>query len=157
VSGQPPTLNATAPVIVNAGAATPASEEDYGKLKQQFDTVVTSNIGKVAVIATALLVPLLTGACAWLQKELGIKLDPAELATFIASVAAGVVITAYKWISNRGDWERSVVDAYGVYLTGQAATTHQVVVVSAPPSPNGVVAAAAIGAPVATTAGGTHP
>jgi hypothetical protein len=62
------------------------------------------------------------------QKELGIKMDPAALTAFIASMGAGIVITGYKWLSNRGTWERGIVDAYGVYLTGQSATTHQVVV-----------------------------
>ena len=127
----------TASALVNPGPPTPAKSEDYKSLKEQFDSVVTSDIGKLAVALTALAVPLLTGLCAWLQKELGVKLDPAELATFIATMGAGIVITGYKWIANRGDWERSIVDAYGVYLTGQTATTHQVVVVSGATSSNG--------------------
>jgi hypothetical protein len=121
----------SAPVVVGPGRDTPANDADYNKLKQQFESVVTSSVGKAAVAITALAVPVVTAACAWLQKELGIKLDPAALTAFIASMAAGIVITAWKWLTNRGEWERSIVDAYRVYLTGQSATTQQVVVTAA--------------------------
>jgi hypothetical protein len=47
-------------------------------------------------------------------------------------MAGGIVITAYKWLSNHGSWERATVEGYKVYLTGQAATSSQVVV--APPA-----------------------
>ena len=122
----------TAPVVIT-NAATPAVPEDYEKLKKEFDGVATSNIGRWVASGIALAVPVVTAFCAWLQKEIGIDLDPASLTAFITSMAAGIAITGYKWLSNRGDWERLAVEGYQLYLTGQSATgTTTQVVVGAP-------------------------
>jgi hypothetical protein len=76
---------------------------------------------------------VVTAVCAWLQKEIGIDLDPASLTAFITSMAAGIAITGCKWLSNRGDWERLAVEGYQLYLTGQSATgTTTQVVLGAP-------------------------
>jgi hypothetical protein len=124
------------PAVVNTGAQTPATDDDFTALKTQFDKVVTSEVGRLIPVITAVAIPVITAVCAWLQKQLGIKLDPAALTAFIASMGAGIVLTAYKWMSNRGSWERAVLDAYKVYLTGQSVTSNQVVVTSpaAPPA-----------------------
>lgn len=147
----PSTSNPSPAVSTSASAAGPASGDGYEELKKQFTAVVSSGIGRIAVALTVLAVPLLTGLCAWLQKELGIHLDPAELATFIATMGAGIVISGYKWISNRGEWERGIVDAYGAYLTGQAAIGHQVALVASVAAPaNGAQAPAKIDATPST-------
>jgi hypothetical protein len=126
-----PNTEANTSVVVSPGAATPATAEDFTKLKAQFELVVKSEVGKLVPVVTAFAVPMITALCAWGQKELGIKMDPAALTAFIASMGAGIVLTAYKWLSNRGTWERGIIDAYGVYLTGQSATSHQVVITPA--------------------------
>jgi hypothetical protein len=127
-----------APVVIT-NAATPAVPGDYEKLKDEFDSVATSNIGRWVASGIALAVPVVTAFCAWLQKELGIDLDPASLTAFITSMAAGIAITGYKWLSNRGDWERLAVEGYQLYLTGQSAsgTTTQVVVGAPSPKAGG--------------------
>src|ERR1035441_7582562 len=81
----------TAPVVIT-NAATPAVPEDYEKLKKEFDGVATSNIGRWVASGIALAVPVVTAFCAWLQKEIGIDLDPASLTAFITSMAAGIAI-----------------------------------------------------------------
>jgi hypothetical protein len=129
--------SANARVVVAPGASTPATDQDYAALKTQFDDVVTNKLGRWVAALAALSVPLVTAFCAWAQDKIGINLDPAALTAFITSMGAGIAITAYKWLSNRGDWERTAVQGYHVYLTGQAATTNQVVVApgaSAPPA-----------------------
>jgi O-antigen ligase len=131
MSAQQPSNGAPA-VVVAPGASTPATDADYQKLKDQFDKTATNNLGRWVALGTAALVPFVTALCAWLQKKIGIKLDPAALVAFITSMAGGIVITAYKWLSNHGSWERATVEGYKVYLTGQAATSSQVVV--APPA-----------------------
>ena len=110
--------------------STPAKPEDYEKLKGQFNEVVTSTIGRKVAAGIALGLPVITAVCAWAQKEIGINLDPASLTAFIASMAVGISVTGFKWLSNRGDWERGAVEAYQLYLTGQSMTapTSQVVV-----------------------------
>jgi|GEM_PF-2849196 len=125
-------MNTTSAVVTNA--ATPAVPQDYEKLKQEFDSVATSNIGRWVASGIALAVPLVTAFCAWLQKEIGINLDPAALTAFIASMAAGIALAGYKWLANRGNWERLAVEGYQLYLTGQSATgpTTQVVVGTPP-------------------------
>lgn len=116
-----------APLQISTGVNTPATAGDYTALKDQFNGVVESNIGRIVALLAATALPVLTAFCAWLQKKIGIDLKPAELVAFIASVGAGIVIMAYKWLANRGDWERAIIDAYKVYLTGQGATTNQLV------------------------------
>jgi hypothetical protein len=119
-------------VMTSAGATpvTPAKPDDYEKLKEQFNIVVTDTIGRKVAAGTALAVPLVTAFCAWAQKEIGINLDPASLTAFITSMAVGISAAGFKWLSNRGEWERGAVEAYQLYLTGQSALapTSQVVV-----------------------------
>jgi hypothetical protein len=133
VAGNGP-IPATAPL-------TPASSDDYATLKTHFDAAAQSNLGRWVASLTALGIPVVTAFCAWAQKKIGIKLDPAALTAFIASMAVGIAVTGYKWLSNHGSWERAMVDAYRVYLTGQnAPTTHVLVAPAAQrqeaPSPN---------------------
>jgi hypothetical protein len=117
----PPVPGNPGAAVVSAGAQTPATDDDFSALKTQFDKVVNNEVGRLIPVITAVAIPVLTAVCAWLQKQLGIKLDPAALAAFIASMGAGIVLTAYKWMSNRGHWERAVLDAYKVYLTDTPA------------------------------------
>jgi hypothetical protein len=99
----------------------PAAEPaDYEKLKEEFNSVATSSIGRWVAAGIALAVPIATAFCAWLQKEIGINLDPASLTAFITSMTAGITITGFKWLTNRGNWERGAVEGYQVYLAGQA-------------------------------------
>ncbi len=123
-------------VITTASPAPQATPGDYEELKKQFEEVVTSTIGRRVTGLIALGTPVFTAVCAWLQKKVGINLDPAALTAFIASVVAGVSIIGFKWLGNRGSWERTAVEGYHVYLIGHAATapTNQVIVV--PPSPH---------------------
>jgi hypothetical protein len=72
-------------------------------------------------ILTPLLLPLATAFAYGVQKWCGINLDPAELTGYLTAVASGVGITAFKWVSNRGEWERSVVEVAQWYRLGQQA------------------------------------
>jgi hypothetical protein len=129
-----------APIVITPRAQTPAEPEDYKKLKEEFEKVATSKIGRWVSAGIALMVPVLTALCAWLQKKIGINLDPAALTAFITSMAAGIAITGFKWLSNRGDWERLAVEGYQVYLTGQAASAPTNQVVIAPPAAGATIA-----------------
>jgi hypothetical protein len=105
-----------------AGAAPTGTgdQTSYDKLRGEFNSVVESKIGQQATVLAALAVPLVTGLCAWLQQKVGIDLSPAALTAFIATMGAGIFVTAFKWLANRGSWERTIVEAYGLYLTGKA-------------------------------------
>lgn len=95
-------------------------ETSYNKLRSEFNSVVENKIGQQATVLAALAVPLVTGLCAWLQRKVGINLSPAALTAFIATMGAGIFVTAFKWLANRGSWERTIVEAYGLYLAGKA-------------------------------------
>lgn len=122
-------------VVVTPKVETPAEPADFQKLKEEFNNVATSNIGRWVAAGVALSVPIITAFCAWLQKEIGINLDPASLTAFITSMAAGLAIMGFKWLSNHGDWERAAVEGYQIYLTGQAATGTSSPVIITPPTP----------------------
>ncbi len=126
-------MTTSGPVVGNGAVqpvapSTPASSDDYATLKTQFDKVAESNLGRWVAGRTALGIPVVTAFYAWAQKKAGIKLDPAALTAFITSMAVGIAVTGYKWLSNHGSWERAMVDAYRVYVTGQNAPTTHVVV-----------------------------
>ncbi|HEV3048498.1 MAG TPA: hypothetical protein VGY13_14180 [Solirubrobacteraceae bacterium] len=123
-----------APIVVTPHLETPAEPADFVKLREEFEKVAASSIGRWVAAGVALAVPVITAFCAWLQKEVGINLDPASLTAFITSMAAGLSIMGFKWLSNRGDWEKAAVEGYQIYLTGHAATAPASQVVIAPSS-----------------------
>lgn len=128
-------------VITTAPPAAPqATPEDYEQLKKQFEEVATSNIGRWATALIALGTPVFTALCAWLQKKVGINLDPAALTAFITSMAAGAAIIGFRWLANRGSWEKTAVEGYHIYLIGHAATAPTSQVVVLPQSTNGTTA-----------------
>ena len=105
-----------------AGAQVTGADDQtsYAKLRNEFNSVVESKIGQQASVLVALAVPFATGLCAWLQRKIGIDLSPAALTAFIATMGAGIFATGFKWLTNRGNWERTIVQAYGIYLTGKS-------------------------------------
>lgn len=68
------------------------------------DWVQTNVLRLVAtkVVPLILSAGALNVALAWLQAELGLGLDPAEVATFIGSTMAGVVAVAFGYVRNHG-------------------------------------------------------
>lgn len=75
----------------------------------------------VTFLITPLLLPLATSFAYYVHKWLGVKLDAAELTGYLTAIAAGVGITAYKYLANRGEWERTVLQLAHLYQVGQAA------------------------------------
>lgn len=87
--------------------------------KQTVDNAIQSQIGKIVVIVVVpLLLPLGTSLAYGLQKWFGIKLSGASLATYLGTVAAGIAITAYKWLENRGAWEKTVLEIAHLHDVG---------------------------------------
>ena len=75
----------------------------------------------VTFVLTPLLLPLATSFAYGLQKWFGLDLDPAALTGYLTAVAGGMGITGYKWVSNRGDWEQTVLKLTQWYKLGQQA------------------------------------
>jgi hypothetical protein len=86
----------------------------------QLDDVVRSNIGRiVAFVLTPLLLPLVAVGTAWLQRVIGVGLDPAEVVGVVVATTTGVAAVAYKWLHNRGEFERLVLEVHKLYDAGK--------------------------------------
>jgi hypothetical protein len=85
----------------------------------------------VTFVLTPLLLPLATSFAYGVQKWFGLKLDAAQLTGYITAIAGGIGITLYKWLANRGEWERTVLQLSQWYkLNVEAQASGQ-----APPGP----------------------
>lgn len=83
------------------------------------DDAVTSQIGRVvAFVVTPVLLPVLGALAVWLQDKVGINMDPAVLVGFVVSVVAGTAALAYKWLHNRGEYEKVVLELHKLYEAG---------------------------------------
>jgi high-affinity Fe2+/Pb2+ permease len=81
---------------------------------------VNSIIGRVAVAVVSLAAPVIAVLVAWLQAKIGIDLDPAAVATLIGTVVAGVIALGYKWLHNRGEYERIVLELEKLHAAGRS-------------------------------------
>jgi Na+/glutamate symporter len=74
------------------------------------DQNVFSNVSRVVTfVLMPILLPVSASVANWLQDVAGLNLTGVELAAFVCTVVAGVAVTGFKWVANRGDWERSVL------------------------------------------------
>ena len=98
-------------------------------LQTQLDAINTGvgrYIAKIfTYVLTPLLLPLATALAYGFQKWFGLDLDPAALTGYLTAVAGGIGITAFKWVSNRGEWEQTVLQLAQWYRLGQQATAAQ--------------------------------
>ncbi len=89
------------------------------KATDPVDDAVNSVIGRVAVVLVSLAAPVIAVFCAWAQDKIGINLDPTEVATLVGTTVAGIIALGYKWIHNRGEYERLVLELEKVYAAGR--------------------------------------
>jgi len=95
------------------------------ELKTEMDRINTG-IGRfvakgITFVVTPLLLPLATAFAYGIQKWFGLELDTAELTGYLSAVAGGIGITFFKFVSNRGEWERSVLQLSQWYQLGKEA------------------------------------
>jgi hypothetical protein len=106
---------APAAAVPPAPPAPPAPDP----FKRTVDNAIESQIGKiVAGVVIPLVLPLGTSLAYGLQKWFGIHLTGATLTGYLAAIAAGIAITGYKWLENRGSWERAVLEVAHFYDAG---------------------------------------
>jgi sulfite exporter TauE/SafE len=94
----------------------------------KFDDVVTNNVGRiVAFVLTPILLPGVGAVAFWLQNVIGIDLQQytAVAVGFVVSVVTGCALVAYKWLENRGAWEKGVAELEALYHAGQQAIEQQ--------------------------------
>lgn len=73
----------------------------------------------VAFVLTPLLLTVITPLAVWAQAKLGIDLNPAEIVAYIVTVGTGIALVAYKWLHNRGEYEKSVQFVEHLYDVGE--------------------------------------
>jgi type IV secretory pathway VirB2 component (pilin) len=111
----------TAPAVA-VPATAPATAPATDPFRKTVDNAIESQIGKiVAAVVVPLVLPLGTSLAYGLQNWFGINLTGATLAGYLAAIAAGIAITGYKWLENRGSWERTVLQLAHAYETGQGS------------------------------------
>jgi len=110
---------------VTTGSSAPARAPTGGggSFRQKVNDAMQSLIGRVvAGIVVPVVLPLATSLAYGIQKWLHFKLTGGALAGYLGTIAGGIAITAYKWLENRGAWERAVLDVAHVYETGEDPT-----------------------------------
>src|SRR5262249_9702129 len=102
--------------------AAPAPAPAPDPFRKTVDNAIESQIGKiVAAIVVPLVLPLGTSLAFALQKWFGIHLTGATLAGYLAAIAAGLATRGYKWLDNRGNWERTVLQLAHAYDAGKGS------------------------------------
>jgi hypothetical protein len=91
-------------------------------LNKEIDGFFNKYIGRIVAWALGpvllAVVPTLTR---WINDGLGTDLSDQQLSNVMIAVVTGVAIVLYKWLHNRGEWERAVAITQSVYNQGQAA------------------------------------
>jgi len=65
-------------------------------------------INKVVVALVALGAPVLGAVAVWLQKVVGIHMDPTVAATYVGTVVTGVVVLGLRYLHGLDVWQRLV-------------------------------------------------
>lgn len=82
--------------------------------------MVEAYIGRiVAGVVTPLLLPLAGAFAIWVNKATGLDLDGAELTAYVGTVVTGVAAVGYKWLSNRGEYEKLKLELEKLYEAGR--------------------------------------
>lgn len=92
--------------------------------KQKLEAVNKELESKIARWVSGLVVPialpLSTVISFYVQKWLKFHLDAGSLAAYLGTIAAGASVSAYKWVDNRGAYERGLLDIVKLHELGQA-------------------------------------
>lgn len=73
----------------------------------------------VAFVLTPILLTVVTPLAVWAQAKLGVHLDPAEVVAYIVTIGTGIALVAYKWLHNRGEFEKGVQLLENLHAAGQ--------------------------------------
>ena len=91
--------------------------------KEKLEAVNKELESKIARWVSGLIVPVLlpvsTIISFYLQKWLGFKLSAGSLAAYLGTIVAGVGVTAYKWVANRGAYEQALLEIVKLHEFGK--------------------------------------
>ncbi len=91
------------------------------KFKDKADEAFESNVGRiVAFVLAPILLPVAATFAAWAQNAVGVDLHPDAVVALVVSTVVGLAAVVYKWISNRGQYERLLAEWQNLHDTGAA-------------------------------------
>ncbi len=75
-------------------------------------------VGRIVVALTAILLPFVAAGANWTQDNLGVDIPKEDLTNFLIAVVLGTGAVVYKWLGNRGAYERAALELEKIYETG---------------------------------------
>ena len=86
-----------------------------------FGSWLNANIGKIVAGVLAPVFAWFSPAVAGLaNKVFNLHMSPQQVSNLAIGIIAGLALIGYKWLQNRGEWERAVLDIQKSYLLGTA-------------------------------------
>jgi high-affinity Fe2+/Pb2+ permease len=87
---------------------------------------LSANVGKLVAGVMAPVFAWLSPAVAGLANEVfKLHLSSQQVSNVGIAIIAGLAIMGYKWLHNRGEWERAMLDIQKVYLLGRPSVPGQ--------------------------------
>ena len=83
------------------------------------DKLFNLYIGRVVVALTTLLSPFAIAFCNWVLDNTGVDLQSKEITVILVAFALGGAALVYKWLHNRGAYERALLELEKVYGAGR--------------------------------------
>jgi hypothetical protein len=81
---------------------------------------LSANMGKIVAGVLAPVFAVLSPALAGLANEIfNLHLTTQQISNVGIAIVAGLGLIGFKWLSNRGAWERAMLDVQKVYLLGK--------------------------------------
>lgn len=82
------------------------------------DKLFNDYIGRVVVCLTAILLPVSAVIANWVRDTFDFPLSANGTAAFLVAVVLGVGAVGYKWLHNRGAYERLLLEFEKLYESG---------------------------------------
>lgn len=93
--------------------------KENGSFTDTVNDVVTSQIGRVVTFLLAPLlltaVPPVTNA---VNEVFGLGFTDQQISNVVIAIVIGLALVVYKWLSNRGAYERTIVELHKLYEAG---------------------------------------
>lgn len=100
--------------------------KDDGSFTATVSSVITSQIGRVVafVLAPILLVavPPVTNA---INSVFGLGFSDQQISNVVIAIVVGLALVIFKWLSNRGEYERIVLELHKLYEAGSELAGNQ--------------------------------
>lgn len=80
--------------------------------------ILDAYIGRIVVALTAILLPFVAAFANYVQDRLGVDIPADDLTNFLVAIVIGTGAVVYKWLHNRGEYERAALELEKIYENG---------------------------------------